>query len=80
MTTRWFIHHHHRHQHRHRKFHVRPEAKGIGYRRFLGVPSCGAHRAAESEANAEKSQEATADEWWWWLVVGVGIVVGIVLA
>ena len=27
------------HHHRHKKFRVRPEARGLGYQRFLGVPS-----------------------------------------
>jgi hypothetical protein len=30
---------HHHHHHRHKKFRVRPEAKGLGYWRFLGLPS-----------------------------------------
>ena len=43
---------HHRRHHRHKKFHVRPEAKGAGYRKFLGVPCSRTFKPAEPEPEA----------------------------
>ena len=60
-------HHHHRRRHRHRRFHVRPEAKGIGYWKFLGVPSR-SRRTSEAGVNtedeAEESQETQGGGFW----------------
>jgi hypothetical protein len=42
---------HHHHHHRHKKFHVRPEARGLGYWRFLSLPS------APKQATAAKKEE-----------------------
>ena len=64
---------HHCRHHRHRKFHVRPEATGLGYRRFLGVPNSVTYRGAEPGQNSDKSEERNEDTFWWWLVIGATI-------
>ena len=52
----------HHHQ-RHKKFHVRPEAKGLGYRRFLGVPSAARRTApAKTEQGEQVAVVAAAVE------------------
>jgi hypothetical protein len=48
----------HHHYHRHKKFHVRPEAKGLGYHRFLGLPSASQWTAA---AKTEEKELAAAE-------------------
>jgi len=46
---------------------VRPEAKGIGYQKFLGVPSPGAGRAEEPKANPEGEETETEQGFGLWI-------------
>jgi hypothetical protein len=52
---------HHRHRHRKRRFHVRPEAEGRGYWRFLGLKSR-AGRAGQPEVDTD--DDADEDRGW----------------
>jgi hypothetical protein len=48
--------HQQRRHHRHKKFHVRPEAKGVGYWRFLTAPWLSPASTAEAEPKAEPGE------------------------
>ena len=51
------------HHHRHKKFHVRPEATGLGYHRFLGLPSASQWTApAKTEVEKLVAAEVEAEE------------------
>lgn len=53
----------HHHHHRHKKFHVRPEAKGLGYQRFLGLPSASQRTApAMTEIEERVAAEVESEE------------------
>ena len=53
----------HHHHHRHKKFHVRPEAKGLGYQRFLGEPSASQWTApAKTEEEKLAAAEVEAEQ------------------
>jgi hypothetical protein len=76
-------HHHHGHRHhrrrrRHKRFHVRPEAKGVGYWKFLGVPSR-SRRAAEADINmgdeADEIEETQGGSFWTLAVIVVCAIV-----
>ena len=53
MTTRPSIHH----RRRHKRFHVPPEAQGVGYQNFVSLPSHGADYALRAEPKPEEEQE-----------------------
>ena len=45
---------------RHKRFHVLPEAEGIGWRAFLGVPGRGPDAAKLGEAEPENAEQGSA--------------------
>ena len=61
--------HHHRHRHRHRKrrFHVRPEAEGRGYWKFLGLKSRAGragHPVMDTDDDVDESQGWMGGTFW----------------
>jgi hypothetical protein len=73
-------HHQQRRHHRHKKFHVRPEAKGVGYWRFLTAPWLSAASTAEAEPEDVEEESHEAEEsvkpktFWRHLVVIMGLI------
>ena len=75
MTASLFKQQHHRH--RHKKFHVRSEAKGLGYRRFLGMPSHGPKRAAKPDLATEEGESQNGSGIWIKAIVLLCVTAGI---
>ena len=56
--------HHHRRRHRKRRFHVRPEAEGRGYWRFLGLKSRAGHPTIDTDDEEDEDHGWKGSTFW----------------